>query len=346
MNTIFFNNNDNRNLSGEIISQIENAKKWIKCCNLFFDDDNIRDKLLEAVHLGKAVFILTNLEGVSGEIYTNKKTGKKRFTPQTTQNIMHSKSIAQLFEAGAHISGLDGLHAKFLLTDNKVGIVTSLNFTTNSMDKITEIGVQLTDKDFEELENVFDNLFLRPDEFKFASHNNHFSYERPSKPIDCEPFSKFSNVKMTLAPTTRGRGAALAKCNIFSLRDEILNIINSTENDDDLYIATYSLEPKAIVNTENGETLEEALYNARKRKIKLHILMRKEKQRVINGIYIHYHKDNHAKVVMNSRRGIIFTGNLTTESFTSGFDLGVILTPDQINETKKFIDELIKQTEQ
>lgn len=74
--------------------------------------------------------------------------------------------------------------------------------------------------------------------------------------------------------------------------------------------------------------------------------MRKEKQRVINGIYIHYHKDNHAKVVMNSRRGIIFTGNLTTESFTSGFDLGVILTPDQINETKKFIDELIKQTEQ
>lgn len=343
MNQIFYNNNSDRNLTEEVVSQIRNATIWIKACNLIFDDPKIRKELLTALARGVALFILTNLEGVSGEVYTANATGKKRHAQQSIQNFLHSESLKLLYQAGAHISGLDGLHAKFLLTDTGKGMITSLNFTPNSVDKISELGVQLNGREFDEAEGVFDHLFLRPDRYRFASYESHFSYERPSETIDCEQLSRLSNLKMTLAPTTRGRGDALAECNIRDLRDEIFDIINSTERGEDLYIATYSFDPKAADS--DDETLEEVLINAKKRGVRLHIVMRDEKRLFIKGIFAHCHKDNHAKVVMNGNRGIVFTGNLTTESFESGFDLGVILTPEQICETKKFINILIEQTE-
>jgi|GEM_PF-2105856 len=346
MNQVFYNNNSDgnseRNLTTEVIRQIRTAKTWIKACNLLFDDQDILRELSSALARGVAVFVLTNLEGVSGEVYTTNATGKKRHAKQSTQNLFHSQSIKQLYRAGAHISGLDGLHAKFLLTDSGNGLITSLNFTPNSVSKISELGVQLSGKEFDEAEEVFDHLFLRPDRFRFASYESHYTYERPSETIDSNLLSRLSSIKMTLAPTARGRGDALAECNIHDLRAEIFDIINSTGGGEDLYIATYSLEPRAV--GPNGETLEDALINAKKRGVRLNIIMREDKKQTVKGIFIHFHKDNHAKVVMNGNRGILFTGNLTADSFESGFDLGVTLTPEQICETRKFIDRLIKQT--
>lgn len=344
MSNIFYNNNAKRNLTGEVIRQICTAKTWVKTCNLLFDDPDILKALSDALGRGIAVFILTNLEGVSGEVYTEISTGKKRHAKQTTQNLFHSQAIKQLYRAGAHISGLDGLHAKFLLTDTGNGLITSLNFTPNSVEKISELGVTLDGKEFDEAEEIFDHLFLRPDRFRFASYDTHFSYERPSDTIDSEHLSRLSKIKMTLAPTDRGHGGALSECNIHDLRDEIFDIINSAEKGEDLYVATYSLDPRA--EGPNGEKLGNALINAKKRGVRLNIVMREDKKQIVKGIFIHYHKDNHAKVVMNDKRGILFTGNLTTESFENGFDLGVTLAPEQISEIRNFIDKLIEQTKQ
>lgn len=344
MSNIFYNNNARRNLTDEVIRQIRTAKTWVKACNLLFDDPNILKELSDALGRGVAVFILTNLEGVSGEVYTEISTGKKRHAKQTTQNLFHSQAIKQLYRAGAHISGLDGLHAKFLLSDTGNGLITSLNFTPNSVDKISELGIMLTGKEFDETEEIFDHLFLRPDRFRFASYDTHFSYERPSDTIDSDHLSRLSKIKMTLAPTDRGHGGALAECNIHDLRDEIFDIINSTEKGECLYVATYSLDSGAV--GPNAEKLSDVLINAKKRGVRLKIVMREDKKQIVKGIFIHYHKDNHAKVVMNAKRGILFTGNLTTESFENGFDLGVTLAPEQISEARIFIDKLIEQTKQ
>lgn len=347
MKKIFYNNKAERNLNGEIIRQIRAANTWIKACNLLFDDPTILKELLAALGRGVAVFILTNLEGVSGEVYTKNSTGKKSHAQQTTQHFDHSLAIKRLYQNGAHISGIDGLHAKFLLSDHGTGLITSSNFTPNSIGKISELGVVLNEKEFDEAEAIFDQLFLRPDRFHFAGHDAHFSYERPSDTIDSAFLSRMSKIKMTLAPTTRGRGEALSECNIHDLRDEIFDIINSTERGETLYIATYSLHPNA--KDSNGEELSSALNRAKQRGVKLKIVMRNDKKPegkkgIIKGIFIHYHDDNHAKIVMNGKRGILFTGNLTTESFETGFDLGITLSPEQIAEATKFIDILINQT--
>lgn len=338
MNQIFFNNGDSRRLTEEIIRQIQGARTWIKACNLLFDDKDIRTALLDALNRGVALFILSNLDGVTGEVYS----GKRRQSNQSTQNLLHAVSLKSLYDKGAHISGLDGLHAKFILSDNNRGMITSLNFSPNSVSKITEIGVEVSGTEYVELETIFDNLFLRPDQYQFSSNDSHFTYESPAEAIDIDSLSRLSNIKMTLAPTSRGKGEALADCNIHDLRDEVFEIINSASPKENLYIATYSFDPKATDAI--GDTLESALLNAKERGVKIHFIMRKEKAKFVKGIRFILHDDNHAKVVMTSRRGILFTGNLTTESFESGFDLGVNLSSEQIAEVINFIDKLTEQS--
>lgn len=342
--TIFYNNNTDRNLTRQVVSQINNAKVWIKACNLFFDDSDIRNALLSALDRGVAIFILTNLDGATGEVYTKRSKGKKWHVAQTTQNFMHSASLSKLYDAGAHISGLDGLHAKFILTDAGTGLITSLNFTPNSTKVISELGVSVKGNECEELEEIFDLIFLRPDQYRFASQESHFIYERPSETIDDSLLSRKSNIKMTLAPTDRGSGNALSDCNIHDLRDEIFDIINSAEPGEELYVATYSLHADAI--NADDLTIGEALIQAKKRGVKLKVLMRKDNNKLMKGLFVNLHEDNHAKAVFTSKRGIIFTGNLTTESFEHGFDLGITLTQEQIADTKNFIDKLIEQTKQ
>lgn len=342
MSYIYYNNLNERNLTQEVVRQIREAKIWIKACNLLFDDSGIRAALIDALSRGVALFILTNLEGATGEEFVHKSSGKRKSSQQSTQDLLHSASIKGLYDAGAHISGLDGLHAKFLLTDANCGFITSLNFTPNSIDKISELGVKLGSEEYKELEEVFDHIFLRPDRYRFASYESHFTYERPSEEIDSDQLSRMSRIKMTLAKTTRGKSEALANCDIHDLRDEIFDIIKSSEPGEDLYLATYSLEPNA--KDANGVSLAKHLLDAQRRGVRLHIVMREEKKQVIKGIPICYHKDNHAKVVLTPSRGIIFTGNLTTESFESGFDLGVCLSPDQIAESITFINKLKAQS--
>lgn len=342
MNGIFYNNGSYRELTNELLRQIDEAKTWIKACNLFFDDTDIREALLKAAERGVAIFILTNLQGVTGERRRDKVSGKIKQDAQSTQGLFHSASLKKLYNAGAHISGLDGLHAKFMLTDANYGIITSLNFSPNSTNKISELGVVISDTEYKELEEVFDYLFLRPDKFRFADRGSHFSYERPSETIDDKQLSMLSKIKMTLGPTDRGLGLALADCNCHDLRDEIFQIIEDTNQGESLYIATYSLNQNA--KGPNGETIGAVLKRTQKRGAVVNVVMREDKKEYINGISISYHEDNHAKAVLNEHKGIIFTGNLTAESFKNGFDLGVVLTKEQIEETREFIKKLINQT--
>ena len=347
MNEIIYNSGVDKcfNLTESIISLIGRARQWIKACNLFFDDPQIREALSDALSRGVAVFILTNLQGATAGKEKDKKSGKMKQGAQSAQNFAHAESISYLYEEGAHISGLDGLHAKFLLIDDKTGVVTSANFTPNSTSKITEVGVLVSDAEFDELEEIFDCLFLRPDKYKFANNGTHYSFERPGQPIDTDVISRKSKVRLTLGPTDRGTGFALQNAKCFDLRDEIFSIITDTQPGEDLYIATYSLESNAA--GPNGTTLLQALLDAKKRGVKLHIVQRdKDGKNSLKGIYVQYHPDNHAKLVLSSQRGILFPGNLTNESFGHGFDLGVTLTDEQINEAKIFIEKLIKKTEQ
>lgn len=344
MNSISYNNRTDRNLSDSVIELIHQSTTWIKACNLLFDDVKIRQALLDAASRGVAIFVLTNLQGVMGGQYKDRVSGKLKSAQQSSQDLQHTESLKKLYDGGAHISGLDGLHAKFLLTNNGSGIITSLNFTPNSVDKISELGVMVKDKEYKELETIFDYLFTHPDKFHFISKNKYFSYECPSKNIDSNELLGLSKVKMTLGPTGRGNGDALSQCQCYDLRDEIFSIINSAKRGENLYIATYSIDPDAV--GPGGETLAKALIDAKERGVRINIVIRKDKVKPIKGIYFNLHDDIHSKAVISSQRGIIFTGNLTKESFEKGFDLGITLTPEQICDTKKFIATLINQTKQ
>ena len=343
MNDIIYNSGTNRSfaLTDAIIEMMKSAEKWIKACNLFFDDPRIKEALIAAASRGVAIFVLTNLEGTMSGVETNRKTGKTKKKIQSTQSFAHAAALTTLYDHGAHISGLDGLHAKFLLVDGGMGIVTSVNFTPNSTQKISEIGVRINGAEFDELEEIFDHIFVRPDKYHFSNFETHFKYERPKQAIDTDKLPRKSGVRMTLGATERGTGYALHNAKCFDLRDEIFSIIGDAQSGDNLYIATYSLDGTAT--SREGVTLYKTLLDAKKRNVKLNIVQRDINPAYLKEIYINYHKDNHAKLVLTSTRGILFTGNLTNESFTQGFDLGVILSESQIKQATKFVKQLIME---
>lgn len=333
-------------LTDSIIEMMDEARLWIKACNLLFDDIRVKEALLRAIDRGLAVFILTNLEGATGGFSRNKKSGKKKKEVQSAQSYTHVKTLGELSEEGAYVSGLDGLHAKFLLTDKGQGLITSVNFTFNSTSKITEMGIYVKGREFDELEEVFDYLFQRPDKFKFEKTDEYYNYEKVSKNIDSDELPRASKLRLTLGPTKRGGGNALENAHRFDLRDEIFSIITSARSGEELYIATYSLIGNAM--GPEGKTLFEVIKEAKNRGVKIHILKRRtdatEKGFLPGGIKMFLHNDNHGKAVLTNDRGIIFTGNLTQESFESGFDVGVVLEGSQIDEIRNFIKEIIKET--
>ncbi len=333
-------------LTHTIIDMIDKAEKWVKACNLYFDDVDIRDAFVRALKRGVAVFVLTNLQGASFGKGKNRITGKMQQSAQTVQNFAHARSLDKLFEEGAHISGLDGLHAKYLLTETS-GIVTSANFTPNSISRISEAGVKVTGKEYDVLEGIFDYIFLRPDKYRFARNDSFYSYERPANPINTDELPRDSGIRITLGSTNRETGFALQQATCFDLRDEIFDIINSSDRDDSLFVITYSLNLKATDG--EGKTLYRSLLDAMNRGVDLHIVRRKNLQagerefEMKLPFKIWNHPDNHAKLVFNSKRGILMTGNLTEESFLHGFDVGVMLSSDQIESAKQFAQILLSE---
>ena len=343
--------NEDRGLTISILQEINKAQHWIKACNLFFDDLSVKDALLKAVERGVAIFLLTNLGGTTRRITINAKTQKKNPDEQTIQALNHAESLIELNELGAHISGLDGLHAKFLLTDSGSGLVTSANFTHNSTRKIGEIGLKIEEAEFDELEELFDYIFLRADRVRFKSHGSHFTHEKVMDPLDSDLLPANSRIRMTLAPTRYSSGFALSKAHRFDLRDEIFSIIDDTQAGDDLYLLTYSITKR--MTGPGNTTLEKALKSAQKRGVKIKIVKRggetekendNKKHLYISGIPFKYHHDNHAKAIVSSDRGIIFTGNFTDDSMQGGFDIGVVLNDDEISQAKDFIIRLINES--
>ena len=147
---------------------------------------------------------------------------------------------------------------------------------------------------------------------------------------------------MTLAKDIQRRSEALADCDIHDLRNEIFDIIKSTEASEDLYLATYSLEPNA--KDADGVSLGKHLLDAKRRGVRLHIVMRERKKQTIKRRFYQLSQRQSCQSCLDTSPRYYIYRNLTTESFENGFDLGVCLTPAQIAETISFINKLKVQS--
>ena len=335
---LYFNGPKSSELTDRIFQLIRGAQKYIKTGNFFFQDKKIQEELLEAAHRGVAIFVLSNLTGNEGFIRTTKD--------EADPHIPH---LHELQRHGAHVHLCKELHAKFLISDGEEGLIMSANYTPDSLYGNPENGVDITGKELDDLELIFDTMYLNPDTILKGERDSYVYKDRNNKinPNRFDRIGTSSRLRMTASSDTKTN---ISGCNNHSIYSTILRIVR--ESEEDIVLVSWSYN-----QVRNLPELKKELKDAIKRGVKVSLYYgtkgigdRKEKTKK-NAIELIGAENegsilpftaNHAKCINSEKEGLLFTANIDgNKGLLNGFELGCILTETQRNYSIGRISQII-----
>lgn len=340
--SIFITQNNNVRLKEEIIKIINKSTTVLKICSFIITDKEIFDLILEkATTTNVAVFILTQLD----KSKLNNLTSLSEFLAEEELNdktsSVHLNNIKKLYDNGVHVRASESAHAKFIISDRDLGFIMSANLTTPSLNENTESGVYLDKKSSEELDRLFDLIYIKGTNYtKFIDSTKknkmmvvntqvNYAFDNLPKPSD-------SNLRFTFLDIAG------------NLLDEIISIVDKAE--EYLYISTYS-----IVGLQNIQNLVTALDNAIKKGVKVSLFCRGMNYRNDHllatetlsklGCEIFGNFDNHSKGIISETEGMIFTANIDgNHGLINGFEVGYKLNEKQREHFLDFHKYLISHS--
>ena len=227
MSSYLINGNGKVFLTEGIKKVIREAKTYIKACNFLFQDKDIIQLLKEAAKRGVAIFIISNIRL---QDYQEDSAGNNYVNDTTLPNLNDLKLL------GCHVHLLKELHAKFIISDGEQGIIMSANFASNSINKNTETGVFVYEEELEDLEYVFEKLYLSSDitDIDRNEYRNILSKHVNYVKLDVTQHLK-SGTKFTIRSIKADNN--LYHSNVKTIYDSILEIIKGSKQY--LYIVTW-----------------------------------------------------------------------------------------------------------
>lgn len=341
MSSYLINGNGRQELSLAIKQVIMHADKYIKACNFLFQDKEIIQLLKQATQRGVAVFIISNIR------LNDYKEGNEENSQDSTL-----PNLNDLKELGCHVHLLKELHAKFIIgdggkSDGEEGIIMSANFSSNSIGKNTETGVYVYEDDLDELEYVFERLYVSSDitDISRRGDKNTLSKSYTTPKIDLDKYED-SDVRFTIASNDRDNN--LKGFHIHTIYDSVLDIIKSAQQH--LFLVSWHFNSL-------GELpgFLKAIKDARDRGVNVYVYSnmmgtsnslrasRQEIKLLSNmGCKVFGDNNNHSKCVLSEKEGIIFTANIDGyHGMLSGFEVGCMLTKMQRSAAYSHIMELI-----
>jgi len=295
----------------EISKAIDKAKELIVVCSFLIQETEITDALLKAAKKGVRIYILT-----ASEQRLDKDQGKENETEN--ERIEDHKKLLRTLKTKCFIRTAQHFHAKYVIIDPKnesrTGYLSSANFTQHALKNNLEISIKLNEKQIIDLFNTFCHVFWYQAEHESLSRES----LRSVKNIDEHIFDKPKNL------------------NIFGAKQDIdfKTTLEKTieETTGPIHLCTYSIDQ----TTSLFESLIKQLQKGRK----IHLYTRPRKKDIEplarlkeNGAQIKGHRLLHMKgmFIEDNKKpvGMIFTGNLTSESFDNSYDVGIFLSRDQ-----------------
>ena len=344
------NDGKNNELTLAIKSLIINTNEYIKVSSFLMQDAQISDMLKELAMSGKAaVFLLSNKKDKESEEYVESMVIPSKDQPKNVGFDNHGKFLKDLFYSGIHVRLLDDLHAKFILSDGKRGLIMSANLAPNSLKRNIESGIEIEGEELKELEYVFDNMYKHADIVKFQGAYQKDITVKVDNKINPKSFIDFhSKIRLTVASKSNTN---LSLCGISTIYDSILGIINNAKKYVVIVTWHFKSKDKTIYDFYNS------VQAARKRGVKV-ILYSNTKTNTpslkLSKIAIQmltsmgctsYGDDkNHSKCVLSESEGILFTANIDSENgMKYGFEVGCIMTPLQRKMAEQHINNILKR---
>lgn len=340
----YLNDEEDLKLTNKIYQLINDAKSYIKTGNFFFKETELEEALIKASKRGVAIFVLTN-------ITRGKDRGKKELDIKE-ETDPHMPNLIKLCKYGIHVNIIEELHAKFIICDGEQGLIMSANYTSDSLYRNSEAGVDIYGEELKDLEYIFDKLYLNKD-IKLSEEGEKYRYTKIYKPIPPSVFENIGkNSNLLFTAGSRETNNNLKDCNYKMIYNEIVDIIKSAKE----YIIIMSWSYNEIRKLKE---LQDAVMEAIKRGVNVKVIYsdkgpQKSVSRTQSQIPLllgenliktncYVLSSNHAKCVISEKKGVMFTANIDGRNgLLTGFELGCILTEEQRKEAYNRINQIIK----
>lgn len=320
----------------ELIEMIDGARRKIFVGTLYMGDAALREALVRAAdRLRGGVYVVSALNNKELEKSINEVDDNTDIDTQ-----LEYRNFRELTRRGIYVRGYPGLHAKFVVVDDAIALVSSANLTTRSFNRVGENGVIVTaDEDVHSLASLFGRLWqlspwdLPPDPDREAVD----SRSAPSSLITIP------------APATGGTGPIWTwNSEHHHIATAIRDVIDSAETD--LVLATFSVANMTYRLPKGGlrpDLLFEPVCRAIDRDVRVRMLLRgrnnvlaaraEAKAFAEAGVEIVPDRLNHAKgVIADGKRGALFSANFLTDyGLTGGMEVGM-----RLDETPALVEAL------
>lgn len=330
-------------LKAEILKIIGESDLVLKLCSFIITDKEIFEAILnKAKSANTAIFLLTQLDQTKLANYSSLRDFLTEEEIKENPSQAHLNYIKKLFDNGVHVRAATSAHAKFIVSDRKVGFITSANFTTPSLTFNTESGVYLDANSSKELDRLFDVIFQQGTsyrQFVNSSNKNKMLVVQSEDKIDNDllPAPSLSNLRYTYENHAN------------NLYDEMIKVVDDASKF--LYISTYS-----IVGINLIEEFAKAIENASKRGVSIYLFCRGMNYRgdhlagseVIQrkGCQIYANVFNHSKGIISEKTGLLFTANIDgNHGLKNGFEVGYVLDEFQRQEFLSIHKHLIESAD-
>lgn len=350
----YITNDENKNALTDCIKKlILGSKEYIKISSFLMQDAGIVDLLKDLSSSGKiAVFLISNKKNQESEEYIESVfyNKEKRNNGKSVGFDNHGKFLKELYYSGIHVHLLDNLHAKFIISDGKKGVIMSANLAPNSLGKNVESGIEIFDDDVKQLEYVFDTMYKHADIVRYQGAFRKDVTVKVNNKLFPDALNALNgNIKLTIASSYDSN---LSLCKVHTIYESIIDIINRSQ--EYLYIVTWHF--KLIEKVLDDFVL--AIKKAIERGVKIYLYSNtktdvpslKYSLKAINkleriGCRSYGDGKNHSKCVISESEGILFTANIDGISgMMSGFEVGYLMNDEQRLDAKKHIERAIKIT--
>lgn len=145
-------------IQDELIGMIDSAREKVFVATLYLGDARVREALLRAVdRLRGGVYVVAALDNKGLDQAINETDDLTDVDKQTEY-----RNFKEITTRGVYVRGYPGLHAKYVVVDDTVALVSSANLATRAFHQTGENGVVVTARDdVRTLATLFARLWAR-----------------------------------------------------------------------------------------------------------------------------------------------------------------------------------------
>lgn len=324
----------------DLIRLIDGAKQKIFIASFRIGDKQLFNALHRAANrLKGGIYVITALDSKTLE------RGLSIEEDFDGDKAAQNYSYEGLTENGIYVRGHSSCHAKFIVVDDEVALVSSANFEKPAFEKTGESGIVTGDLiEVNRLARLFAYLWEEGCDWEVPPGENYIVRERVPGKSKVSPFS----------PEIGCVPSAIWTCGSQTLiLNTIHDIIDRTQND--LTLASFSLCEMSKNRWILLDPLEKAI---RERRIKVRLLVRARNNILGHrldaaefskiGVEVFGDSENHAKgIFSDGKYGAIFSANFDAKhGLTNGVEVGYRLDGTRaLEEAYAYFDFSIKNSD-